>query len=152
LDDERVAVPVTDGVAHPRRVRILRHLTAVEKDLAVGEILEEKDDYDRRLDDFGQSAARDVTRTAGLAARDFRIVFAEIPQTLPRQLRRPGLNIGSSKVGGDVRRVPDLDAELPQPGEIRMSVGSAWRRRREIRFAVGRPRHTWRGLLEPLCV
>ena len=81
LDDERVAVPAADGVAHPCRVRIGRHLAAVEKDLAIGEILEQEHDQRRRLNDLCQPAARDVTRATGLAAGNFWIVLAELLET-----------------------------------------------------------------------
>src|SRR5499427_10159040 len=109
-----------------------------------------KDDHDRRLNDFCQAAASDVTWTARLAAGDLRIVLAELLETLPRQRSRPRLDVGRSEIGGDVRRVADLDAELPQPRQIRMAVRGAGRCSGEIRLAVGRPRHTGRWLPEPL--
>src|SRR5687767_9794204 len=53
VDDERVTLPATDRVPLPRRGRIVRQHTTVEKDVAeVGVVLLDRVEYLRRLDEF----------------------------------------------------------------------------------------------------
>src|SRR5436309_13702679 len=53
VDDERIAFPPSDRIAHPSRVRIFRERTAIQKDLPENVVLLVKDkDHLRRLDDL----------------------------------------------------------------------------------------------------
>src|SRR2546425_9414205 len=53
VDNQRIAFPAADGVAHPSRVRVRRECTAIKKDLTVYSVLLVKnDDEIRRLDDL----------------------------------------------------------------------------------------------------
>src|SRR5215467_15689013 len=68
LDDQRVAVPASDRVTHPRRIWIPLERAAVHVDLTIGEIGVEDQDERRRLDDFhllgtGRIGRRHVARS-----------------------------------------------------------------------------------------
>jgi len=52
LDDERVALPAADGIAHEARVRVFRQRAPVEEDLPVAHVLRKDDQERRRLDEL----------------------------------------------------------------------------------------------------
>ena len=116
----------------------------------MAQVLVEDPDNHRRLDDLRQPAARDVTRAAGNAAGDLGIVLAEVFEALLRQLARPRLDVARREVGGDVGRVADLEAELPESGQVRPAVWCFRRRGCEVGLAVGGARDAGRRLFHPL--
>ena len=77
VDDQRVARPRADRIAHPSRLRIRRQLAAIQENLAEHRVLlVEDDNQPRRLDDFVRKRDRAESRHPGrLAVRD-RVVFA----------------------------------------------------------------------------
>ena len=109
LHNQRVAIPSSDRVAHPRWIRSRFQRSSVEKDLAVGEVGVEDDDQSGRLDDLHHLGAcavrgRRVARPERHAAH-VHVFLTEIFSALLDERACPRLNLLSFQIGGDVARV-----------------------------------------------
>ena len=108
VDNQRIAFPAADGVAHPSRVRVRRECTAIKKDLTVyGVLLVKNDDEIRRLDDLVRQWNGADGRHAGRLASGNRVEFPLALQTLFEQRRAPRChrNICRIEVGHDVHEI-----------------------------------------------
>src|SRR5450755_2983251 len=84
LHYKSVAVPMADRISHPARVGILRKFAAVEKDLAVDEILVKDHQQRRSLDDPCRpvTPTEDLTRARGKTLYGPWIIDTDVAQAL----------------------------------------------------------------------
>ena len=80
VDNQRIALPSADGIAHPSRIWIVRQWTTIKKDLPKYGVLLVKDDHEmRRLDDFvrqwNRAGSWDARRLALRTRAEFPVGF-----------------------------------------------------------------------------
>src|SRR5438132_6334782 len=97
LDDQRVSVPMSHGVTHPARTGRRFQRTAVEEDLAIGEIGIENQDEPSSLHDLHHLGSS-VIRGRGIARSQrhtlyIHVFFAKIFLALLDKGLRPWLNL-----------------------------------------------------------
>ena len=149
LHDERVALPASDRIAKPRRIRILRQLAAVGEDLPerVNGLVEDRHQAGR-LDDLERIGNEVRSRHAADDAVGGRVVFgvvgdACLEERLGPRLERhclAGLH-AARDVFDEPRRRP------PESGDGRFAVRAPWRGRVQVRPAVGGARDARRRVL-----
>ena len=150
LDDQRVAFPASDRIAHPRGIGIWLERAAVHEDLAVHQVVVQQDDERRRLDDAGHPVTRGQVDRPERQAQRLHAVLAELETALLVERIRPGGHVAGLEVHGDVVVVVVGAVVLPQAREVRLAVSGARRRRRQVRLAVRKPRKPRRRQLQPL--
>ena len=153
LDDERVAFPPANGIAHPGRLRILRERPAVGEDLPVdGARFVQEQHQVRRLHDLEAIGNVVLLRNAGRpAARAGMILAVGLDPLLVDRLRpRLQRHVARFQVGGEVEQVLDRVGRHPEPRQVRLAVSGPARRRVQVDFAVGGPRHVLPGVRLPL--
>src|SRR2546428_8445247 len=81
LDDEIIAFPPSDRIAHETRVGILRQLSPIHEDLTIGEVFIQHHYHGRGLDDLcpaDRSTAGDVSRPERQTPDGTRIVLTKL--------------------------------------------------------------------------
>src|SRR5215467_10790629 len=151
FDHQNIAIPMADGVTHPIRVWILRERASIEENLPVRKVLVQHYNQPGRLHDLRQTAVRDVARTSRLAARNLRIIFAELLQPLARQSGSPWLNVACRKTSRDIGADAYFNSEPPQAGQVGFAIRGFGCRRGEVGFAIRRSRYPRSGIVDPLC-
>ena len=102
FDHERIAVPVSDRVAHPRRIRVFGKRAAVHEYLSIENAgLVQHDDYASCLNNLHHRHHGSHGRTRRQAQRDW-IFPAKVFNTLLRERGCPGPNFARRQVGRGV--------------------------------------------------
>jgi hypothetical protein len=139
VDDERIALPMPGGIAHPRRLRIRLQRAAVGEDLPPeGERLVEDDDGIRRLDQLPR--IRDEIDLRHTLRQTVRVgIFAGVRTvlTLVEQTAGPGL-IRHVVVADVERQIANVAVVVGHPNALQIdaAVRVSRRRRFEIDFTV----------------
>src|SRR6516165_10910513 len=153
LDNQGVAVPSADGIAHPRRVQIALELAAIKEDLPpqIERFIKDRNEF-RRLDDLPWGRRRVDFGDALGQAIGVRVFFgmgavdALLEERFGPRLER---NLARLEVGGQVTKVL-VGVGLPDAREIGPAAGQPRRWRREIGPAVAGTRNARVGDLGPL--
>src|SRR5688500_17367834 len=101
VDDERVAVPSSNGVAHEARVRILWQRPSIHEDLPIAHILREHDDERRCLYDLlGERDEVAEARTLRKTVND-RIVELQVGLALRQDLLDDRFGVTGFRIARD---------------------------------------------------
>src|SRR5207249_6261294 len=152
LDDQRVAIPLADGVTVVGRLGGLGQRTSIHKDLAVLIIGLEKNRNDlRSLDNLARRRYRIEIRHAVAEAALGRMAFLQVRFALlvERFCRRQHGNLNS--IGAQVLKIFVAVPDCPDARQVRLAIRSLGRRSREVRFSIRRPRNPGCGVVLPLC-
>ena len=154
IDDQRVLFPVSDRVAQPRGIRILRKLPAIGEDGSVRTVRRLMEDHDqsRGLDNPGHAAEIEERDADRQAARQ-RAVLPEVLDPLQAQGLGPGLNVLRLQGLGDVVVVAILTGPPGPPNarQVRFALRRPRRRRGKVRLAVRQAGDARRRIVDPLC-
>src|SRR5262249_2794929 len=121
----------------------------IEEDLPVRQIFVEDGDKSRGLKYLRPSTDDERTRTLRKTLKRCGIVLPKIFHALLVEGIRPCRYLVRLQVRHDIA-VVGARIDPPDSREVRLAVGHAWRRTREIRRPIGIPRDSWGWLLQPL--
>src|SRR3954464_9012308 len=102
LDHEHVALPMSDGVAHPCGIWIGLESAAVEEDLAVMTIVPRHHDQRGRLDDTALAVPRREVRRTERQAQGVHAFLRKLTQPLEKQRLRPRSDVLARQIDSDI--------------------------------------------------
>ena len=119
FDDERVAFPVADGVAHPGRLCVLRERAAIGEDLPVNRARLVQDDHHvRRLHDLEAVGDVVLLGDAGWPAAHAGMILPVVLDAFLVDRLRPGLqrHLAWLQIRGEIQEVLDGLGRHPEAG------------------------------------
>src|SRR2546425_7865992 len=152
LDDQRVAIPLADGVTVVGRLGGLGQRTAIHKDLAVLIIGLEKNRNDlRSLDNLARRRNRIEIRHAVSEATLRWMTFLQVRLALLVERFCPRQHGNLNSIRAQVLKIFVAVPHHPDARQVRLAIRSLRRRRREVWFAVRSPRNPRCRIVQPLC-
>src|SRR5438093_1908980 len=152
LDDQRVAIPLADGVTVVGRLGGLGQRTSIHKDLAVLIIGLEKNRNDlRSLDNLARRRNRIEIRHAVSEATLRWMTFLQVRLALLVERFCPRQHGNLNSIRAQVLKIFVAVPHHPDARQVRLAIRSLRRRRREVWFAVRSPRNPRCRIVQPLC-